>query len=158
MRRIGTISMCMVALVMFAGLLTAPVYAEETLCIPLGERTLGPPDGVEQKRASVEFPHSIHFGYECRECHHTWDGGAEIDSCSATGCHDQLATPKNPETGKKDPDMAIRYYKKAYHERCIGCHKEISEKNKKMELSEEILDEALPSTGPTGCVNCHPKE
>lgn len=158
MRRIGTISMCMVALVIFAGLFAAPAYNEEMLCIPLGELTLEPLDGVEQKRASVEFPHSIHFGYACQECHHTWAGGAEVKGCSTTECHDQLGTPKDPDTGKRDPDMAIRYFKKAYHELCLGCHKEIKNKNEELELSGEILEEALPKTGPTGCVNCHPKE
>jgi hypothetical protein len=148
----------MVSLVVLVGLLAAPAYADETLCIPLGELTLDPPDGIEQKRASVEFPHAIHFGYACQDCHHTWTGEAEVKSCSTTECHDQLGTPKNPETGEKDPEMAIRYYKKAYHQLCIGCHKEIKKKNEELELSGEVLEAALPAAGPTGCVNCHPKD
>ena len=158
MRKTGTVSVCMIALVVLVGLLTAPAYADETLCIPLGELTLEPPEGVEQIRESVAFPHAIHFGYACRDCHHTWDGGTKVLSCSATECHDQLGTSRDPETGEKDPDMAIRYYKKAYHERCIGCHKEIKQQNEELEMSGEVLEAALPRTGPTGCVSCHPKE
>lgn len=158
MRKIGGISLGTVVLAMFFIFMITPGYAEEDLCIPMGELTLEPPDGVDQKRAPVDFPHSIHFEYACQECHHTWSGEAEIKNCSATECHDQLGTPKNPETGEPIPEMAIQYYKKAYHELCIGCHKEIKERNKELELSKEILDAPLMSTGPTGCVKCHPKE
>jgi hypothetical protein len=145
-------------LVMFFSVLAVPVFAEEELCIPLGELTLSPPDEVDQKRSSVEFPHSVHFGYACQQCHHTWSGEAEVKGCSTLECHDQLSTPKNPETGATDPAMAIKYYKKAYHQLCIGCHKEIKEKNKELELAKEVLEQDLAKTGPTGCIKCHPKE
>lgn len=158
MRIKGTVFLCMVALVMFSVVVSVPVSAEETLCIPLGELTIDPPAGVDQKRASVEFPHSIHFGYACQECHHTWSGEADVVSCSTSGCHDQLGTPENEETGETDADKAVQYYKKAYHQRCIGCHKEIKERNKALELSQQTLDQDLEKTGPTGCVKCHPKE
>lgn len=159
MRRLGTVSLCVVALFMFFSVLTAPVYAgEEELCIPLGTLSLEPPNGVDQKRASVEFPHSVHFDYACQKCHHTWSGDAEIMSCSTSDCHGELGTPENPETGEADPALAIRYYKKAYHQLCIGCHKEIKEKNTELELSKEVLEQELAKTGPTGCVKCHPQE
>jgi hypothetical protein len=124
----------------------------------MGELTLSPPDGVDQKRSDVEFPHSVHFDYSCRECHHTWSGETEVKGCSTTECHDLLGTPKDPETGEKDSTQAVRYYKKAYHELCIGCHKEIKEKNKALELAKEPLEKDLAKTGPTGCIKCHPKE
>jgi hypothetical protein len=145
-------------LVMFFSVSAISVCAEEELCIPLGELTLSPPDGVDQKRSSVEFPHSVHFDYACRQCHHTWSGGAEVMGCSTSECHDQLGTPEDPETGEPDPSMAIRYYKKAYHQLCIGCHKEIKKKNEELELAKEVLEADLAKTGPTGCVKCHPKE
>jgi hypothetical protein len=148
----------MVMLVMFFSVLAAPICAEEELCIPLGELPLSPPEGVAQKRSSVDFPHSVHFDYACQKCHHTWSGEAEVKGCSTSECHDQLTTPKNPETGTPDPAMAIRYYKKAYHQLCIGCHKEIKEKNKELELAKEVLEQDLARTGPTGCIKCHPKE
>lgn len=157
MRRIGTVCFCIVTLVMFFYGLAAPVCAEEELCVPL-EVPLAPPDGVDQKRSSVDFPHSIHFGYACRECHHTWSGEAEVMGCATSKCHDQLGTPEDPETGEPDPALAIRYYKKAYHQLCIGCHKEINEQNEELELSKKVLEEDLARTGPTGCVKCHPKE
>lgn len=64
------------------------------------------------------------------------------------------------ENGKpvKDPAMKIRYFKKAYHDMCIGCHKEIKKKNKALEASKASLGEKLAPTGPTGCNQCHPKE
>jgi hypothetical protein len=159
MRIKGTIFLCTVALAISFIVLTVPVSADDDeLCIPLGSWELDPPDGVDQKRSSVEFPHSTHFGYKCQQCHHTWSGEAEVLSCSTSGCHDQLATPVDEETGKADPEKAIQYYKKAYHGLCLGCHKEIKERNKELELSKEVLEEDLAKTGPTGCVKCHPKE
>ena len=158
MHKTGMVSLCMVALVMLIFVIAAPGYAEEELCVPMGKLTLEPPSGVTQKRASVEFPHALHFGYACQQCHHTWKGESEIKSCTTSGCHDQLGTPENPETGNPDTTKAVQYYKKAFHERCIGCHKEIKQKNEALELAEKKLDRPLMKTGPTGCIQCHPKE
>jgi hypothetical protein len=163
MHKSGIVSLCTVALVMFVFVMVAPGYAEEELakeelCVPMGELMLNPPEGVDQKRASVEFPHSVHFDHACQKCHHTWAGEAEMKKCSTAECHDQLSTPKSYEAGHPYTEAAIQYYKKAYHRLCIGCHKEIKEKNKALELSGELLDEPLVLGGPTGCIQCHPKE
>ena len=125
----------------------------EDLCIPLGVLVLEAPDGVEAKRAPVEFPHSQHFGISCMDCHHNWDGGTENLSCSTSGCHDLTEAPK-----KGEEDLATRYYKNAFHKSCIGCHKKIKEENKKAEMLNMPLNGELPRTGPTGCNKCHPDE
>ena len=126
----------------------------ESLCIPI-EKKLAPPEGVESKRSPVEFPHSKHFTYNCQECHHKWDLSAELPGCMTSGCHNLAKTPKKSE--KID---AIMYYKKAYHEKCIGCHREIKKQNLAMEkkLRIDAKNLKIQKVGPTGCVLCHPKE
>jgi hypothetical protein len=160
MSKIGTVTLCTVALVIFvlAMLVTGYAEEEEKLCIPMGVLKLDPPDGVDQKRATVEFPHSLHFEYACQKCHHTWAGEPEIKNCATSKCHDQLSTPQLSEEGHPYSEAAIQYYKKAYHQLCIGCHKEIKEKNMALEMSRETLDQPIVMGGPTGCVKCHPKE
>lgn len=151
MKKILVLISCIVVTGFFLGNGFAGSGKEE-LCIPLGTITLSPPEGVEAERSSVEFPHSVHFDYNCRKCHHEWTGDAADLSCMTSGCHDSstslLAT---------DKDEAYRYYKTAYHEQCIVCHKEINEENQKREMSIKGVDGVLSKTGPTGCIGCHPK-
>lgn len=128
------------------------------MCIPMGVIELGAPDGVEQKRAAVEFPHSRHFGFECQTCHHEWEGTTQIQGCMASGCHDVTVSPTKSKQGVPDRAEEIRYFKKAYHETCIGCHKIMKLKNKKIEMSGKKIDGPLPATGPTSCGECHPTE
>jgi len=128
--------------------------AEDTLCIPMGAIVLEAPDDVEAQRAEVEFPHSAHFDFNCKECHHTWDGESAVVSCTTSGCHD---VTQIPEGGFKSGE-AVSYYKSAFHDACIGCHKEIKMRNKALEHSMASLKGELQRTGPTGCNGCHPKE
>jgi hypothetical protein len=133
------------------------LVADDEMCVPMGEITIEPL--VEDaKREEVAFPHAVHFSYSCQECHHKWDNASAIQGCTTSGCHDLQAAPKNDGKPVKDPQMKIRYYKNAYHDMCIGCHKEIKKKNKAMEASKASLGEKLPPTGPTSCNQCHPKE
>jgi len=127
----------------------------DSLCITIGKIELVPPEGVEPKKSPVEFPHSKHFTYTCRECHHKWDLSAEVKGCMTSGCHDLVRTPKKSE--KVD---AIRYFKKAYHQNCIGCHRQIKKQNLAMEKKASIDGKniKIQKTGPTGCLQCHPKE
>lgn len=131
--------------------------AEEEMCVPLGEITLTSLT-KEAQRAAVEFPHAVHFSYSCTECHHKWDNQAPIAGCSTAGCHDAVEAPKDKE-GRivKDQLQQIRYFKNAYHQMCIGCHKEIKQENKKVEMTQ-MAGKKLAATGPTGCNQCHPKE
>ena len=125
----------------------------DEMCIPIGSLLLKPPESVEQKRSSIDFPHSGHFGYSCQTCHHTWTGEEKILDCTTSNCHDLKQPPKKAVSS----DLAVRYYKKAFHARCQGCHKEIKKKNKEMEKLYKLADPKLMKTGPTGCVECHPK-
>ncbi len=75
------------------------------------------PDGkeiiqFETKTGVITFRHQHHADLSfttCKTCHHTFEGEGEVKACSE--CHD----PK-----KKQGD-AIQL-KKAFHNRCTGCH------------------------------------
>ncbi|MCG6892009.1 MAG: cytochrome c3 family protein [Desulfobacteraceae bacterium] len=125
----------------------------EELCIPTGTFTIHPPESVEPQRAPVDFPHSLHFSYNCQECHHNWEGDAGLTGCMTSGCHDLEEAPESPDS----PD-AVYYYKNAFHTACIGCHKSILQNNQKLAASGRVLSDKLPATGPTSCVACHPKD
>jgi hypothetical protein len=151
-------SVLLVTVVLMSLIWGTLLVADDEMCVPMGEITIEPL--VEDaKRSAVAFPHAVHFSYACQECHHEWDNTSVIQSCTTSGCHDLLEAPKTDD-GKpvKDPDLKILYYKKAYHDLCIGCHKDIKQKNKAMEASLVDLDEKLPPAGPTSCKQCHPKE
>lgn len=139
-------------------LMSSQVVAQEQMCVPMGNITLAPLTD-DAKRTEVSFPHAVHFSNACQVCHHKWDGQSKIKSCNTSACHDLRKAPKTKDNKPvKDRLVSIRYYKNAYHDMCISCHKEIKIKNKAMEASKASLDEALPATGPTGCNRCHPKE
>jgi Class III cytochrome C family len=131
--------------------------SEDNMCIPMGTIVIEPPDGVEPKRAAVDFPHATHFNYTCNTCHHTWDRETPVLSCMTANCHDLATSPKKSDGQKMDPERAIRYYKSAYHSACIGCHKKINQENKAIEKSYRVTA-SIQSSGPTGCAECHPKE
>jgi len=128
--------------------------AIEELCVPLGEMTLEPP--VEASKTPVDFPHSLHFEFTCKRCHHTWDGSADFYNCTTSGCHD-LDSPPTPEKVAADPKISLRYFKTAYHQLCIGCHNEIRIENQ--ELEKKLSPKIAPTrkVGPTGCTECHPR-
>jgi hypothetical protein len=131
------------------------VLAEDTMCIPMGTILIEPPDGVEAKRSSVEFPHSTHFEYTCKTCHHTWDGETPVISCSTSGCHDLNGS--RSENGKIDPALAVRSFKRAFHDSCVACHKNIKAQNSKIEKSYSLTT-PMKNSGPTSCNECHPRE
>lgn len=134
------------------------VYAQEDMVVPMGDIVL---ESIadETLRVPVTFPHALHFDYNCQQCHHIWDKATPIVGCATSGCHDLAEIPKGAEGRPlNDPETQIRYYKNAYHAMCIGCHKNIKASNKALEASKLALGEKLAPTGPTGCVECHPKE
>ncbi|MFC1812970.1 cytochrome c3 family protein [Thermodesulfobacteriota bacterium] len=132
--------------------------SDAEMCVPMGEVILVPPESGKQKRSSVHFPHSRHFSYECKTCHHKWKGDVQIQNCTTSGCHDLKKAPKEQTKYLVYPDSAIKYFKYAFHSQCIGCHKEIKTKRRSLEMSYQTLKTELPKTGPTGCNKCHPKE
>ena len=128
--------------------------ATEVLCIPVGTVTIPSPEGVEPLRTAVEMPHGQHLSFACVECHHKWTGNNQFLTCGTAGCHDIIQSPI--KTGNRAE--AYRYYKNAFHDKCIGCHKSIKRSNDKITKSLKTVNEDLPPTGPTGCIGCHPKE
>lgn len=129
--------------------------ADDQLCIPMGTIELVPPEDVEAKKSSVEFPHSLHFTNSCQVCHHDWDLSADLAGCMTSGCHDLAKTPK-----KSQNISAVMYYKQAFHTKCIGCHKQIKKENKTLE-KQAVLSSGnlqMKPAGPTGCKECHPTE
>ena len=135
-----------------------PKSAVEDMCIPMGVIELKPDSSVEQKKSSVEFNHAKHLTFECRKCHHKWEANTKITNCTTSDCHDLLKAPKRPTKYLAYTEEGIRYYKYAYHQNCIGCHKEIKVQRKKLESVYLAANKELPKTGPTSCDECHPKE
>ena len=88
----------------------------DNLSVPVGTIELNPPEAVEATKSVVEFPHSRHFTNNCLECHHKWDMGPELQGCKTSGCHELTKAPQKSEK----IDM-VMYYKKAFHEKCMGC-------------------------------------
>lgn len=131
---------------------------EGFLNIPIGTIELKPPEGADATKNPVAFPHSRHFTYNCQACHHTWNLDANLQTCTTSECHDLVKAPKKESTAAAVAD--IRYFKKAYHQKCIGCHQEIKRQNTAKEKSLRLSDKKLnlQKTGPTGCVECHPKD
>ena len=141
-----------------AGASESQVIEDGELTLPVGTITIEPPDEIEPLRSSVEYPHSRHFDFNCKTCHHIWDGGAVLNGCMTSECHDVVESPK--KTGKKqlDPDVEILYFKKAYHKLCLTCHSDMKKKNKEVEMAYGLSDAKILKTGPTSCLKCHPKE
>jgi len=135
-----------------------PKAAVEDMCVPMGVIELKPDPSVEQKKSSVEFNHAKHLTFNCRRCHHKWEANTKIANCSTSDCHDLLKAPKRPTKYLVYTEEGIKYYKYAYHQNCIGCHKEIKVQRKRLESVYLAAKKELPKTGPTSCNECHPKE
>ena len=130
----------------------------EDMNVPMGIIVLEPDESIEPKRTPVEFDHARHFVFDCKKCHHKWEGKSLIPTCTTTDCHNILKSPKRPTKYLSYMDKGILYYKYAYHQQCVGCHKEIKIERKTLEMSYTVLKDKLPKTGPTGCIECHPLE
>lgn len=164
MRKVFNVEMSLLLLTLFASCCCgyffdkqAHASEKDTICIPMKTIEINPPDGVEAKRASVTFPHNTHFGFACKTCHHTWKAQEPVKSCVTSGCHDLQETPQKKDAAQ-DGKSDISYYKNAFHGQCIGCHKKIKAQNDSLVKSGKILKDQLPPTGPTGCIQCHPKQ
>lgn len=131
---------------------------KEDMLVPMGVIQLTPPEGFEAKRALVDFDHARHFVRGCKECHHTWIGDTKILNCKASECHNQIKSPGKSKKYLKYTKESILYFKYAYHMMCISCHKEIKMNNRALEMSSKVVKDKLPAAGPSGCVQCHPKE
>ena len=157
--------MCIATFFLLCGTLMASgpwieeIDEEDTLSIPVGMLSLGAPDGVEQTRTSVDFPHSRHMTYSCNTCHHTWEYHAILDTCTTSGCHDLTKSPEMAIKDGKYTEEGIRYYKNAYHKMCRDCHRDINAQNAARAKTTNIRGEtAQLRNGPVACIDCHPKE
>ena len=149
---------CILAVIFGNAVVVSGESDDETISVPLGIITLGPPDDVVATRSAVPFPHGTHFVYTCNTCHHQWEMDGPIENCTTSGCHDGIESPVKAGGGKVDEDMLINYYKTAYHRLCIGCHREIRAENIKLERSGRVLTEKLADVGPSSCKSCHVAE
>jgi hypothetical protein len=164
MYRIRVAVLCLVMIFVFGMALNATGQNEsdteasvEDMVVPMGVIVLKPDPSIEPKRAPVEFNHGKHFKFDCRTCHHKWEGNTKITNCTTSKCHDLLKAPKKATKYLAYTEDGIKYYKYAFHENCIGCHKKIKTKQKKMEMlykAPEIEKKIVP----TSCSECHPKE
>ena len=103
------------------------------------------------KKTPVEFTHkkhSVDYKISCGECHHDDSNeplnikmGDDVQKCSE--CHNIFAKTKE---NKKD----IMVLENAYHDNCIGCHKEVNIK------AGDPKGRKGPA--PTSCTKCHPKK
>ena len=151
--------LCLILAVIFGNAMVVSGESEdETMVVPMGIIQLEPPEDVEAQKTAVDFPHATHFEFNCLTCHHQWELYEPVTSCGTSGCHDGTVAPTKAENGEVDEDLAISYYKTAFHKMCIGCHKEMKAQNQKLEMSGRTLKDKLPNTGPTGCINCHLNE
>ena len=115
-------------------------FAQDTpksLEFPTGTMTLSAPENAERAPtlSPVLFPHSLHFSYSCKDCHHDWDGAGSVKSCGTSGCHEKLWAPK-PGTMPLDA-RRVKSLAGAFHQVCRDCHRQ---------------EEA----GPVACEECHP--
>jgi hypothetical protein len=80
-------SLSLVGVVLLIGIASLGIAVAEDgeMCVPMGVITLEPPDGVEAKRAAVEFQHGRHFVLACTQCHHTWKGDEPVTGCMTSG-------------------------------------------------------------------------
>ena len=91
--------------------------------------------------AEVTFSHFDHQEVACTVCHHTWDGGEDIESCSTEGCHSNFSA-------KNEPDSYFRAFHTKHSEiSCRGCHMALTNAG----------EANLPSS-PCGNNVCHPRE
>lgn len=167
MRRNGIAILCLLAAIILSNPFANAEQENETakykgsddpLCIPMGSFKIAPPESVNQLRTSVDFPHSKHFSYNCTKCHHKWDGAGKIQTCTASGCHDQVTIPPKPLKNSVYTAEAIKYYKYAYHNQCRDCHSALKTQITEHTMSTRETKTDLPKSVPTGCIECHPKD
>lgn len=133
MKKSMIVSLAVSALVL--AFLLPNLFAAE---VPGDDYMIPKPEGIDVKQKSLPFSHAKHAAYGCVDCHHTSEGTNVTEGCTDAGCHD-LFVAATPEE-KRD----IRFFEKAYHDQCIGCHRD--------------LRKAEKPTGPVACTGCHPKE
>jgi len=160
MHKLRVVGLVLIIITFGFTLIVSGQDAVDEICVPMGSFSIEPPEGVTARRPSVEFPHSSHFDYSCKTCHHKWDFEGPIVGCTTSGCHDAVEPIKKSEKPSGDQLVATRYYKDAYHQQCLECHKEINKQNllaeKKLRLSD--AGTKIRKAGPLNCKGCHKEE
>ncbi|WDP85146.1 MAG: class III cytochrome C family protein [Desulfobacter sp.] len=131
-------------------LLTHDAIAQDpqTLVLPTGNMILAAPEGGDRapKLSPVSFPHSLHFSYSCKDCHHSWDGVEPVQSCATAGCHENLWASK---PGELPLDARrVKSLTGAYHQVCRTCHRMEAAEQKEAGIKHV-------ATGPIACDGCH---
>ncbi len=121
----------------------------EELDLPMGDMTLVAPPGSSPTLSPVAFPHSLHFQFSCRSCHHDWDRVSPVQGCATSGCHETLWP--SPPGAKPLTEKRIKSLSGAYHKACRDCHRDIQKTNEAM-----APQGAIQATGPIACGECHP--
>ena len=160
MRKVRIVGLWLIVLVFGLTWIVSGNEAVDEISVPMGSFLLEPPESVTAKRPSVDFPHSRHFDFSCKMCHHEWDYETSISTCMTSGCHDLLEPPKKSDKENTDENFPSRYYKEAFHNTCIVCHKLIRLKNieteKKLRFTDK--DTVIMKAGPLTCKACHVPE
>ena len=160
MQKLRIVGLVLIIITFGFTLIVSGQEAVDEICVPMGSFQIEPPEGVTARRPSVDFPHSNHFDFSCKTCHHKWDFEGPIVGCTTSGCHDAVEPIKNSEKPSGEQLMTARYYKDAYHQNCLGCHKSIRKQNllaeKKLRLSDSGTK--IKKTGPLSCKQCHKEE
>jgi len=160
MQKIRIVGLVLIIMTFGFTLMVSGQDAVNEITVPMGSFLLEPPEGVTARRPSVDFPHSRHFNFSCITCHHKWDFEGPIVGCTTSGCHDAVEPIKKSEKISGDKLMATRYYKDAYHQSCLGCHKTIRQQNLLAEKKLRLTDSGtkIKKAGPLSCKNCHKDE
>ena len=111
-------------------------------------------EGFENTKGIVTFTHQKHvtdFKLACSECHHDDKGkpltdlkeGDEVKTCFE--CHTKPGELKGKKAKGLSKTELIAYVGNAFHQNCIGCHRDYNKKNK-------------TKAAPQKCTDCHPKK
>jgi hypothetical protein len=158
LQRRNTMTRCLIftyslAIILITG--NSLIFAQESMenfQLPTGTFMLTAPAHSQTKMTSVVFPHSTHFQFSCKSCHHEWDQASPVEGCAAAGCHENLwaSPPGTTPLGSK----RIKSLTGAYHKVCRDCHRSELEKLKDQGMSTK---EAMSRfTAPIACEGCHP--
>jgi hypothetical protein len=111
-------------------------------------------EGFENTKGIVTLTHQKHVADHkigCGECHHDDKGkprtdlkdGDEVKTCFE--CHTKPGTLKGKKAKGLSKAELMAYVGNAFHENCIGCHKDYNKKNK-------------TKAAPQKCTGCHPRK
>jgi hypothetical protein len=102
---------------------------------------------AKHRKGIVTFGHAKHssdYKLTCGECHHDDQGkprdlkdGDPVKGCGE--CHKEFGKLAKADKKMKKAEKVKKYYEKAIHANCVGCHKKIKK-------------------GPKKCKDCHPKK